>query len=130
MNIFDFYLEKILKIITLASKNKIIEIPVNLNGINVDIPPAKFSSDISTNVAMVLAKLNNKSPIEIANILLKLIKNNKGKKIVKKLYGLIYKNPYKFLSKHQLKKNKTRAIADFISGMTDRYAINLYNSKK
>ena len=59
-----------------------------------------------------------------------LIKNNKGKKIVKKLYGLIYKNPYKFLSKHQLKKNKTRAIADFISGMTDRYAINLYNSKK
>ena len=64
MNIFDFYLEKILKIITLASKNKIIEIPVNLNGINVDIPPAKFNSDISTNVAMVLAKLNNKSPIE------------------------------------------------------------------
>ena len=76
MNIFDFYLEKILKIITLASKNKIIEIPVNLNGINVDIPPAKFNSDISTNVAMVLAKLNNKSPIEIANILLKLIKKD------------------------------------------------------
>ena len=59
-----------------------------------------------------------------------LIKNNIGKKIVKKLYSLIYKNPYKFLNKEQLKKNKTRAIADFISGMTDRYAINLYNNSK
>ena len=76
MNIFDFYLEKIVKIITLAGKNKIIEVPANLNGINVDIPPAKFNSDISTNVAMVLAKLNNKPPIDIANILLKLIKKD------------------------------------------------------
>ena len=59
-----------------------------------------------------------------------LIKNNQGKKIVKNLYGLISKNPYKFLNKEQFKKNKTRAIADFISGMTDRYAINLYNSTK
>ena len=59
-----------------------------------------------------------------------LIKNNQGKKIVKKLYGLISKKPYKFLNKQQLKKNKTRAVADFISGMTDRYAINLYKSTK
>ena len=57
-------------------------------------------------------------------------KNKKGKKIVKKLYSLILKNPYKFLNKEQLKENKTRAVADFISGMTDRYAINLYNSTK
>ena len=59
-----------------------------------------------------------------------LIKNNRGKMIVKKLYSLIHKNPYKFLNKEQLKKNKTRTIADFISGMTDRYAINLYNNSK
>ena len=59
-----------------------------------------------------------------------MIKNNQGKKIVKKLYGLVYKNPYKFLERDQLKESKTRAVADFISGMTDRYAINLYNSKK
>tara|TARA_B100001996_G_scaffold80571_1_gene59401 strand:+ start:220 stop:1338 length:1119 start_codon:yes stop_codon:yes gene_type:complete len=59
-----------------------------------------------------------------------LIKNNQGKKIVKKLYGLISKNPYKFLNKQQIKKNKNRAVADFISGMTDRYAINLYKSIK
>ena len=59
-----------------------------------------------------------------------LIKNNRGKMIVKKLYSLIHKNPYKFLNKEKLKKNKTRTIADFISGMTDRYAINLYNNSK
>ena len=59
-----------------------------------------------------------------------LIKNSSGKKIVKNLYSLILKNPYKFLNKQQLKENKTRTIADFISGMTDRYAINLYNSLK
>ena len=59
-----------------------------------------------------------------------LIKNSSGKKIVKKLYSLISKNPYKFFNKQKLKDNKTRAIADFISGMTDRYAINLYNIAK
>ena len=59
-----------------------------------------------------------------------LIKNNHGKKIIKKLYSLINKNPYKFLSRSQLNNNKARAIADFISGMTDRYAVNLYNSRK
>ena len=59
-----------------------------------------------------------------------LIKNNHGKKIVKKLYSLISKKPKKFLTREQLKDDETRAISDFISGMTDRYAINLYNSTK
>jgi len=59
-----------------------------------------------------------------------LIKNNKGKKIIKKLFDRINTNPSKYLSKEQLKLNKHRAIADFISGMTDRYAINLYNNIK
>ena len=36
----------------------------------------------------------------------------------------------KFLSKDQMKFNKHRAIADYISGMTDRYAINLYENTK
>ena len=34
-------------------------------------------------------------------------------------------NPKKFIAANQLKNNANRAIADFISGMTDRYAINL-----
>ena len=57
-------------------------------------------------------------------------KNNKGKSIVKNLFDKIKKNPKKFISKEQLTKDKYRAISDFISGMTDRYAINLYNNIK
>ena len=57
-------------------------------------------------------------------------KNNRGKLIVKKLFEKVKKNPKKFISKDQLSINKYRAISDFISGMTDRYAINLYNSIK
>ena len=59
-----------------------------------------------------------------------LAKNNKGKLIIKKLFYKIKQNPKKFILKHQLSADKYRAISDFISGMTDRYAINLYNNIK
>ena len=59
-----------------------------------------------------------------------LAKNNKGKLIIKKLFNKIKQNPIRFISKEQLSFKKFRAISDFISGMTDRYAINLYNSIK
>ena len=58
-------------------------------------------------------------------------KNNQGKKIIKSLFKQISNKPYKFLGRRKfVKKEKFRVIADFISGMTDRYAINLYNSAK
>ena len=57
-----------------------------------------------------------------------LSKNNKGKLIIKKLFNKIKKSPKKFISKNQLYNNENRAISDFISGMTDRYAIKLYNN--
>ena len=57
-------------------------------------------------------------------------KNQRGKIIIKKLFSIIKSNPRKFLTKDQLTKDKFRAISDFISGMTDRYAINLYNNFK
>ena len=57
-------------------------------------------------------------------------KNQRGKMIIKRLFGIIKSNPRKFLAKDQLTKDKFRAISDFISGMTDRYAINLYNNFK
>ena len=52
-------------------------------------------------------------------------KNNEGKSIIKRLFNKIKKNPRKFISKNHLFKDKYRVISDFISGMTDRYAINL-----
>ena len=76
MNIFNLYREKIIEKIKSANKNDLIKLPENLNSINVDLPPKKFNCDISTNVSMVLSKPNNKSPLEIAEILSELIKKD------------------------------------------------------
>ncbi len=73
MNIFENYLKKIIKLIEFAGKNNQIILPENLSSITVDVPPHQFKSDISTNVAMVLSKPNKKSPIEIAEIIKKMI---------------------------------------------------------
>ena len=74
MNIFNIYLDKIKKIILEQCKNGLLKVPENLDVINVDIPPKQFDCDISTNVAMVLSKINQKSPIDLANQLIELIK--------------------------------------------------------
>ena len=58
-------------------------------------------------------------------------KTNKGKKIIKVLFQKIKKKPSKFIKKSTYQRNNIeRNICDFIAGMTDRYAINLYNSLK
>ena len=57
-------------------------------------------------------------------------KNENGKKIIKKLIKIIEKKSKKFINKNELKVDKYRAISDYIAGMTDRYAINLYNKLK
>ena len=73
MNIFDLYLDKIIILIKKLNKEGTLDLPESLNGINVDIPPSNFDCDISTNVSMVLSKINKKSPIDIANQLISLI---------------------------------------------------------
>ncbi len=251
MNIFEQYLYKIKEILSTLSSNGDLILPDSLNGITAEIPPSKFDSDISTNVAMVLSKINfqtypsleaqvsaisddiaynnhdiqdginanlfkleelieinffkdiykkykkkiNKQNYKIAtyqiirdsidqmirdlikntktNLKINRIKNYKditkanltmvdfsekvkdsvneirfflktkmynnkavlkkndsGKLIIKKLFNKIQKNPKKFISKNHLSKDKYRAISDFISGMTDRYAINLHKNFK
>ena len=75
MNIFDQYLDKIKKILLDLSKSENLILPVSLDGITAEIPPLEFDSDISTNIAMVLSKINKKSPIELANYLSEKIKN-------------------------------------------------------
>ena len=69
MNIFELYLDKIKSAIIELSKKCEIIVPETFNGINAEIPPSKFDCDISTNVAMVLSKLNKTSPIELACLL-------------------------------------------------------------
>ena len=54
-----------------------------------------------------------------------------GKKIIKKLFLSIKKNPVKHINVSKYDNtNIDRSISDFIAGMTDRYAINLYNKIK
>ena len=59
------------------------------------------------------------------------IKTNYGKKIITKLFNKIKNNPKKYIN---IKKYNSLSIesiiCDYIAGMTDRYAINLYNQIK
>ncbi len=56
---------------------------------------------------------------------------NFGKKVIKKLFLTIKKNPNKYINVSKYDKtNIDRSICDFIAGMTDRYAINLYKKIK
>ena len=74
MNIFDQYLDNLKRILLDLSKQGEIILPDKLDGINAEIPPEKFNCDISTNVAMVLSKINKKTPIDLAEILAEIIK--------------------------------------------------------
>ena len=76
MNIFEQYLNKIKKILLDLSKKGNLILPDTLDGITAEIPPSKFDSDISTNVAMVLSKINKKTPTDIASTLSDEIKKN------------------------------------------------------
>ena len=60
-----------------------------------------------------------------------IINTNKGKRIIKVLFNYLLKNPKKYINEILLKNEpKERVIADFIAGMTDRYAINLHKKIK
>ena len=58
-------------------------------------------------------------------------KTNYGRKIIKDLFFIIKKNPKKYINFKKYKNsNIERIICDYIAGMTDRYAINLYKKIK
>ena len=59
------------------------------------------------------------------------MKTNYGRKIIKNLFLLIKKNPKKYINIIKYKNSSIeRVICDYIAGMTDRYAINLYKKTK
>lgn len=60
-----------------------------------------------------------------------IVNTNRGKKIIKDLFKYLSKNPKKHINNALFKKEqKERVIADFIAGMTDRYAIKLHKEIK
>ena len=58
-------------------------------------------------------------------------KTQQGKRVIEVLFAKIKKSPKKYIKPNTIRDRSTeRAICDFIAGMTDRFAINLYNKIK
>mgnify|MGYP001490519198 FL=1 len=58
-------------------------------------------------------------------------KTNKGKKIIELLFKKIRQNPKKYIKKENFNNPSIeRNVCDFIAGMTDRFAINIFNKIK
>ena len=66
MNIFEYYLTKINKIILENRDFLNLKNIENLRDINLEVPPEHFNCDLSTNVCLVLAKSNKISPNKLA----------------------------------------------------------------
>ena len=71
MNLFLDYQNKIFNSLKLLEKKKLIHFPSRFKSFTVELPPKSQKADISCNAAMILAKVNNSSPIKLAEILKK-----------------------------------------------------------
>ena len=99
MNIFETYQDKIKNLILDINKQGKIEISDNLDSIGVDLPPSQFKAHISTNVAMVLSKINKSKPNDLAKKieveLLKIDKDIEKIEIVKPGFiNITFKNTF------------------------------------
>ena len=69
MNLLLDYQKKILNNLKSLEKKKIIQVPLKLKGLTVELPPENQEGDISCNTAMILSKANNMAPAKLAEIL-------------------------------------------------------------
>jgi arginyl-tRNA synthetase len=76
MNLFAEYHKKFLILLKEIQKKNLLIIPDKFNNFTVELPPKDQLADISTNIAMLLAKHNRKNPIDLANLLKKDFINN------------------------------------------------------
>ena len=76
MNLFKEYQLQIESLLKTLEKKKIIKLPLNLNGLTVQLPPKKQKGHVASNVALLLSKINNEKPITIANLLKTEMENN------------------------------------------------------
>ena len=124
----DIINEMVKDIITNTKKNIQYVKPKNIKDIyKSKVQLVNFSSkmsnfDLSIKLFLKSKMYNHKNVLK---------RTQKGRKIVQFLFSKIKKNPNKFIKKKLLSNiSKERLVCDFIAGMTDRYAINLYNSIK
>ena len=69
MNLFSDYHGKIAIFLKSLEKNNIIKLPPDLRNMTVELPPKNNKADFACNIALILSKLNKKSPIEIGTLL-------------------------------------------------------------
>jgi arginyl-tRNA synthetase len=73
MNIFELYKKKIKNLVITNCEKFNIDSKVNLDGIVFEIPPQEFNFDLSSNIALVLAKKTNQPPVKLANLIIELL---------------------------------------------------------
>jgi arginyl-tRNA synthetase len=75
MNIFDYYLSEIKKVILGHKEDlKLINLE-NINNINLEVPPEHFNYDLSCNICLILGKSNKLNPKNLAIQIQNLFKN-------------------------------------------------------
>ena len=67
MNIFEIYKKKIKDLVLANCENCNIDPNINFEGVVIEIPPQEFNFDLSSNIALVLAKQSKQSPLKLAN---------------------------------------------------------------
>ena len=76
MNIFDNYLLIITKIILKNKKSLNLNNLKNLENVNIEVPPKHFNFDLSTNISLVLSKINKINPNDLAKSIKDLLLKN------------------------------------------------------
>ena len=76
MNILEIYLKKIQDLIIANNDNLKIDSNIDFSGTGVESPPQEFNFDLSSNIALVLAKKTKQQPIKLAESLKKIILKN------------------------------------------------------
>ena len=101
MNLFSDYQKKIFNSLKKLEKKKLIQISPQLIRFTVELPPKNQKADLSCNAAMVLAKVNNMSPVQLAEIIKKhlLLNFDEFKSI--EIAGPGFINIYFHISLHQ-----------------------------
>ena len=124
----DIINEMVKDIINNTKKNLKYEKPKNINDIYkskihlVNFSDKMINFDFSIKSFLKTRMYNHQDVLK---------KTKQGRNIVRVLFSKIRKNPSKFIKRNALRNaSKERSVCDFIAGMTDRYAINIYNSIK
>ena len=76
MNIFLNYKKQFIKYLLSLRKKKIINFPDDLKNLTVEVSPKEQFSDMSCNIAMLLSKYNNTTPMDLADKLKKYFKKD------------------------------------------------------